>query len=144
MEFRYPIFTEDDRVDCEINHPDYGWIPFTADPDDVEQFGRDLYAEIKARHEDPNDALVAEAYVSPPDVTPETINITEITKLQCKKQFVALGRWQEFKGLLQQDYDMSEDWHLASGLDVSDPMVQAIGAAMSLDVQQFFNEAGML
>jgi len=28
----------------EIDHPQYGWIPFTADPNDTEQLGRDLYA----------------------------------------------------------------------------------------------------
>jgi hypothetical protein len=32
----------------EINHPDYGWIPFTASPNDSEQLGRDLYAEAIA------------------------------------------------------------------------------------------------
>jgi len=31
-------------VDMEIDHPQYGWIPFTADPNDSEQLGRDLYA----------------------------------------------------------------------------------------------------
>jgi len=24
-----------DTIDCEINHPIYGWIPFTADPNDT-------------------------------------------------------------------------------------------------------------
>jgi len=31
------------RIDCEINHPQYGWIPFTADPDDPEKHGKDIY-----------------------------------------------------------------------------------------------------
>ena len=31
-------------VDMEIDHPQYGWIPFTADPNDSEQLGKDLYA----------------------------------------------------------------------------------------------------
>jgi len=31
-------------VDMEIDHPQYGWIPFTANPNDTEQLGRDLYA----------------------------------------------------------------------------------------------------
>ena len=30
-------------IDMEINHPDYGWIPFTASIDDTEQLGKDLY-----------------------------------------------------------------------------------------------------
>lgn len=30
-------------IDCEIEHPVYGWIPFTADPDDVEELGKEIY-----------------------------------------------------------------------------------------------------
>lgn len=32
-------------IDMEIQHPRYGWIPFTATPDDPEKHGRDLYQE---------------------------------------------------------------------------------------------------
>lgn len=31
-------------INVEWNHPEFGWIPFTASPDDVEQHGRDIYA----------------------------------------------------------------------------------------------------
>ena len=43
METRNPKKTESGAIDCEINHPKYGWIPFTASLDDVEQLGRDVY-----------------------------------------------------------------------------------------------------
>ncbi len=35
MEYRNPAFTADGRIDVEINHPVYGWIPFTADAADT-------------------------------------------------------------------------------------------------------------
>lgn len=35
-------------IDCEYNHPKFGWVPFTANPNDVEQLGRDLYAAAVA------------------------------------------------------------------------------------------------
>lgn len=35
-------------INLEIEHPEYGWIPFTADPNDVEEHGRQLYAEAAA------------------------------------------------------------------------------------------------
>lgn len=46
MNFKNAVFCAADnaRIDMEIEHPDFGWIPFTADPTDVEQHGRDLYA----------------------------------------------------------------------------------------------------
>lgn len=46
MEYRNPIYTIDGRIDCEINHPEYGWIPFTADSYDVEEHGRNLFKII--------------------------------------------------------------------------------------------------
>jgi len=35
-------------VNMEIDHSVYGWIPFTADPNDSEQHGKDLYAAAVA------------------------------------------------------------------------------------------------
>lgn len=34
MEIRNPRFNARGSIDCEINHPEFGWIPFTADPND--------------------------------------------------------------------------------------------------------------
>lgn len=31
-------------IDCDYEHPKFGWIPFTANPGDVEQIGRDIHA----------------------------------------------------------------------------------------------------
>lgn len=58
MNIRNPIFTEDGRIDCEIEHPVYGWIPFTADPDDIEAYGADIYEAALAMEPAP--------YVAPP------------------------------------------------------------------------------
>ena len=33
------------RIDCEYEHPKFGWIPFTASPVDVEPLGREIHAE---------------------------------------------------------------------------------------------------
>lgn len=33
MEIRNPIYIANGGIDCEINHPVYGWIPYTADID---------------------------------------------------------------------------------------------------------------
>ena len=61
MENRNPIFIEDGRINCEIEHPQYGWIPFTASPDDVEPLGRDLFSKLKGS---------AAPYVAPPPPPP--------------------------------------------------------------------------
>lgn len=46
--FRNPVRLEDGRIDLEIEHPRYGWIPFTADANDVEVHGRAIWAEVDA------------------------------------------------------------------------------------------------
>jgi len=35
MDYRNPVFTANNAIDCEIDHPTYGWIPFTCDPNDT-------------------------------------------------------------------------------------------------------------
>jgi hypothetical protein len=34
MNYRNPIYTENGWIDCELEHPQHGWIPFTCDPED--------------------------------------------------------------------------------------------------------------
>jgi len=46
MNYRNAQYTKDGRIDCEIEHPKFGWIPFTADPDDVEDHSRELHKQI--------------------------------------------------------------------------------------------------
>src|SRR5690554_927741 len=40
---RNPIYNAAGTIDCELDHPVHGWIPFTADPDDPDEGGRVLY-----------------------------------------------------------------------------------------------------
>lgn len=48
MQYRNAQWNGLGGIDCEINHPQFGWIPFTASPDDVEEYGREIFAAIKA------------------------------------------------------------------------------------------------
>lgn len=41
-----PKYNKDGTIDCEIEHPVFGWIPFTASHEDVEKHGRDIYEWI--------------------------------------------------------------------------------------------------
>lgn len=43
MDVRNPVFNALGTIDCEINHPVLGWIPFTANPDDIESIGLEVY-----------------------------------------------------------------------------------------------------
>lgn len=45
---RNPAALADGRVNCEILHRVYGWMPFTASAEDPEADGRDLHAALLA------------------------------------------------------------------------------------------------
>lgn len=62
MEIRNPRFNRLGTVDCEVLHQKFGWLPFTASPDDVEPHGREIYAQALAMGPAP--------YVAPPVVPP--------------------------------------------------------------------------
>ena len=64
MQTRNPKHNADATIDMEIEHPVYGWIPFTASPDDVEALGRALHASAIAGEFGP-----VAAYVPPPAPT---------------------------------------------------------------------------
>ena len=34
MNYRNARYIDDKRIDCEIEHPHLGWVPYTLDPDD--------------------------------------------------------------------------------------------------------------
>lgn len=53
LEYRNAVLNGDGTFDCEINHPQFGWIPFTADPNDVEPHGRAIWAAINEAQGNP-------------------------------------------------------------------------------------------
>ena len=57
MNFRNANYNAFGTIDCEIEHPAYGWIPFTADPNDVEPIGAEVFNAAK---------VTAAAYVATP------------------------------------------------------------------------------
>lgn len=62
MKFRNPSYLEDGRIDCEIDHPIHGWIPFTASIDDPDPSGRRIFMSIVQSGE-------ASEFVPPPPKT---------------------------------------------------------------------------
>jgi hypothetical protein len=46
LETRNAKRNADGTIDCEINHPQFGWIPFTASPEDPERHGREIFEAL--------------------------------------------------------------------------------------------------
>jgi len=47
MQIREAKYNANGTIDCEIEHPDFGWIPFTASAVDVEEHGRLIFVAAK-------------------------------------------------------------------------------------------------
>lgn len=60
---RNPSYNAAGTIDCEIDHPVYGWIPYTADPNDAEPLGALIHAAALEMGPAP--------YVAPPPPTPD-------------------------------------------------------------------------
>jgi hypothetical protein len=67
MDIRNAKYNAFGTIDCEIEHPVFSWIPFTANPDDVDPIGADVFnaaqsnaAAYVAPVIDPAEALAAE------------------------------------------------------------------------------------
>lgn len=45
MNIKNPIWADENhtKIDCQIDHPQIGWIPFTANPNDVEPLGKQVF-----------------------------------------------------------------------------------------------------
>ncbi len=61
MDVRNPKYSAQGAIDCEIDHPAYGWIPYTIDPDAAEGTEDRLILDSVLA----GDAGEIEAYVAP-------------------------------------------------------------------------------
>ncbi len=150
MSIRNPVFTADGRIDCEVEHPVYGWIPFTADPNDVEEHGRLIHAAALEMGPAP--------YVAPP---PQPLPVPNLTFAQLLFGLVTEGFITEAEGnawLVNRVLPASVEGAIGglpgpqqllararalqpTEILFSDPMVQMMGAAQGKtpeELDQFF------
>jgi len=79
MEYRNATYNAHGTIDVEIEHPVFGWIPFTASPDDSEEFGRELFAEVNLGEAGPY-------LVPPPIVEDYTAAIVSMLDAKAKER----------------------------------------------------------
>lgn len=132
MDIRNPIFTADNRIDCEIDHPVYGWIPFTADRNDVEQHGRDIY-EVAL-------SMVPDAYVQPTDAD---VAEAEAERMQYERASMSLSFAQLLIGLVSEGWITAADGRAWRDRVALPAQVQAVIASLP-DEQQFAAETRAL
>lgn len=116
IEFRNPAFNVAGTIDVEFNHPDFGWIPFTASPDDNTEYGPAIYAEAIQGD-------VAE-YVPPEPVIPD-----RVTARQFKLQLLQAGLLTSVEGWIATQSQAVLVAYNNSGTFVRDEPMMAAGFA---------------
>ena len=111
MEFRNPEYTADGRIKCEINHKAFGWIPFTASPDDAPSAA--LFAEIVEAG-----GIAAYAAPTPPSPTAADVNAERDRRIIEGATFTISG-YGDVRSL---------------GRDIDKTNLQALGFAASLRI----------
>lgn len=114
MEVRNLKRNKRNTIDCEINHPNYGWIPFTATPDDTEQLGKDIYAKAAA-----GDYGVVAEYVAP------TLSNTQVSAMIASRRYD-----KEVAGINWKGYMIATDRESQAKLDAED---RAVGRGLRVD-----------
>ena len=50
FQFRNAQYYRNNTVECEVNHKEFGWVPFLATAYDGEEYGRELYRQLVEEH----------------------------------------------------------------------------------------------
>lgn len=87
INWRSPRYNARGAIDCEIEHPQFGWIPFTASEDDPEEHGRSIYQAIL----DSGEQIAPYEPPSPEEVLARERAGMVVSRRQAKQQLVIEG-----------------------------------------------------
>ena len=88
MEYRDASYidTTGDRINCWINHPIYGWTPYTVDRDDKDMtVDNNVLFDAMAINND------VEAYVAPPEPTQDELDAVSATNIRLQRKQLLVG-----------------------------------------------------
>ena len=124
MEFRNAQFNQFGTIDCEIQHPKYGWIPFTASPDDPEPLGAEVFEAAKDS---------AAPYTPPPAPTPQEILAAERAAMICTPAQMELalhrmGLLDQVRTIAEGDPEAAIVWRRATSMVRTSPLIEALGS----------------
>lgn len=138
LQFRNPAYNVSGTIDMEIETQDFGWIPFTASPNDATDYGPALYA-----------AAVAAGNVAP-YVAPVVVLVVpdSVSARQFHLQLSVAGlRDQVTAWVAAQSVEVQDAFEYSGSFVRSEPMMEAGFAALgstSAQVDAFFTAAALL
>lgn len=140
MNWRNPKRTRDGKIEVEIEHPEYGWIPYSADPDDPldivlrEGGNAPLHAVINQ-----SGRPIAPADPEPPARAPMATSklalIRALRRIQLDGQKVTspqqTSAWEAVKAAMADaPEEIQEDWQSATRIPRDDPIMNELVATL--------------
>ena len=135
MEIRNAIYNAFGTIDCEINHPTFGWIPFTASPDDDEELGRQIHADILSGKA----GQIASYVAPPPQPDPIPQSISRFQALAVLHQVGLLASVEAYMADPSTDTIARLAWQNAQEFERNSPTVIGISAEFGLTEEQLDN-----
>jgi hypothetical protein len=133
---RNPKFSSENTIDLEFEHPVYGWVPFTANPDDVEPLGRELYALAYSGAFGTPDEYVPPPPQPPAPPTPAPPLIpTSVTMRQARLALLGAGLLEQVNAAIT-DPAAQIEWEYATTVERNSPLVQNLSIGLGLTEQQ--------
>jgi len=106
MEYRNAKHTADGQIDCEVDHPDYGWIPYTVGRDDIKGLinGAEMFDAIAATASPysppppPTEAEIAAAKEAADTATMTRLEVGAVERVLLKISFLQENRIRDLEG----------------------------------------------
>lgn len=131
---RFPKFLASGDIDCEVMHPEYDWIPFTASASDPTEHGRAIHAAAIL--------MVPAPYVAAPLAPPEVPQV--VTMRQARLALLAAGMLPTVEAAISALPDPPRtaariEWDYSNEVHRDKPFVQMLGEALGLSAAQLDN-----
>lgn len=123
-------------LDCLINHPCHGWIPFTASEQDPDERGQKIWKLAKAKIDGIDPPVVGDDRLQPPtadELLRRARQAKRTDKLALVRNMRAAEIWDSFKAAMAKaGSDVEEDWQIAGSIARMDPVFLAIFRTLDL------------
>lgn len=137
MQVKNPSYNSVGTIDLETDHPAYGWIPFTASPNDSEPLGKELYARAIA-----GDYGDIQPYVEPEPLPP--VIPTVVTMRQARLALLQAGVLPLVESAIAAMESPAKEaakieWEYSQEVQREKPFVQLLSASLGLTSEQLDN-----
>lgn len=143
MNIRNAVLLPDGRINCDYLHPQYGWIPFTADAADPEAHGREIHAAALATNP-PAAPEVQAPEVQAPDPVPQVVS-----RFQARAALHAAGLLSSVEDAIATGADVFTQiaWADAVEFRRNSPTIATLAASIGLtetQIDDLFRQAAQI